>query len=157
EDLRLASMRNAADADQARRQVEYAQSALTNQLEGRGKVEVAEAEAAAADAARELERARVALDDMKPLFREGFVTRAELDRAEQTWQHAVEQKRVADLRRDALIGFERPAAADRTRAEVVAARDAVHRQSEAAAAQTAQRQAALDIAASRAAEISARI
>ncbi len=157
EDLRLESLRADADADQARQQVGYAESALTNQLEGRGKLEAAEAEAAAAEAGRELDRARVAFEDMKPLFKEGFVTRAELDRAEQAWQRATDQKRIAELRREAVLKYERPAAADRSRRELNAARDGLKRQGQASASQLAQRQAAVGLAESRMAEIAARL
>ena len=58
EELRLESLRAQGDLDAAREQIGHAERGLANQLEGRGRVELAEAEAAANEAARELDRAR---------------------------------------------------------------------------------------------------
>ncbi|MCC7416374.1 MAG: HlyD family efflux transporter periplasmic adaptor subunit [Acidobacteria bacterium] len=157
EELRLEQLRGGAEVERARQQIGYAESALTDELEGRGRLRVAEAEAAAAEAAREAARQQTAYEDMRPLFAEGFVTRAELDRAEQAAARAAEQKRLADLSREAVVNYERPAAADRSRRELDAARDGLARQTEAAASQTAQRQAAAALARSRVEEIEARI
>lgn len=157
EELRLEGLRTDAATDQARQQIGYAESALTDQLEGRGRLQVAEAEAAAAEAARELARLQTAFEDMRPLFKEGFVTRAELDRAEQAAQRAVEQKRLADLNRDAVVKYERPAATDRSRRELNVARDSLNRQTVTATSQLAQRQAAVGLAESRIDEVTARI
>ena len=157
EELRLEGLRRDAAVDQARQQIGYAESALTDQLEGRGKLQIAQAEAAAAEADRELTRLRTAFEDMKPLFTEGFVTRAELERAEQAAQRAGEQKRLADLNREAVVRYERPAATDRSRRDLDAARQGLARQVTTTDAQLAQRQAALGLAQSRVDEIGARI
>lgn len=157
EELRLEGLRSEAAMAQARQQIGYAETALTDQLEGRGKVQIAEAEATAAEAGREAERLQTAFEDMKPLFKEGFVTRAELDRAEQAAQRAAEQKRLADLSREAIVKYERPAATDRSRRELDAARDGLTRQTATINSQLSERQAAVGLAQSRIDEIGARI
>jgi len=157
EELRLESLGVEGDLETARQQVGFAETSLRNQLEGRGKLALAEADAAAGEAARELERAKKAYDDLKPLLAEGFITKAELDRAEQAWQHAEEQKRVADTRRETLVRYEQPAATGRAQADVFAAKDALTRQTESAAARANERRATVTAIESRVQEIRARI
>lgn len=63
-------------------------------------VQLLEAEAALAEAEREVVRARAALDDFRPMLAEGFITRPEFDRAGQALLRAEEQRTVAKARRD---------------------------------------------------------
>ena len=87
----------------------------------------------------------------------GFVTRVELERAEQAWLRAEDQQRLAAMRRDALVTFERPAITGRSESEVNSARDGLARQSETVASRLAQRQASVAAAQGRVDEIRARI
>ena len=156
EELRIEQLRADADAAQGREQVGYAQAEVDNQSQGKGRVAIAEAQAAEAEATRELDRARGAYEDMKPMLERGFITRAELDRAAQALKRAEEQASLAQLRREAVVGFERPAAAARSKRELDAARQAVTRVQETSRARLAQQQAAVRVAASRIDEITAR-
>jgi HlyD family secretion protein len=157
EALRLDTLKARGDVDQARQQVAFAETELANQREGTGKLDLAEAEAAAAEAARETARTRSAFDDLQPMLAEGFITAIELERAEQAWQRAVEQQTLAELRRDTVMRYARPAAVGRATADVHAARDAAAREAESAAARLSQRRAALALAEAKVAEIDARI
>jgi HlyD family secretion protein len=157
EELRIERLRADAEAAQAHRQVGYAETEVENETSGKGRVATAEAEAAEADAGRELVRARTAYDDMRPMLERGFITRAELDRAAQAVTHAEEQARLARIRREALMGFERPAATARSTGDLDAARQGLARQAESARAKRSQYEAAVRIAASRVDELSARI
>lgn len=156
EDLRLEQLRAQGEAQQAQQQVGFAESGLANQLEGRGRLEVAEAEAVATETRREVDRTRTAYDDMKPMLAEGFITRAELERAEQASRRAQEQLALAEFKLSTITRYERPAAIDRSRAEVNAARDAYGRSGESAAARLVQRQASVGMAQSRVTEARAR-
>ena len=156
EERRIEQLRADGEAAQARQQVGYAQSEVANQTDGKGRVALAEAEAAEAAAAREVARARAAYDDMRPMLARGFVTRLEVDRAEQVLRRAEEQLRLAELRRDAMAGFERPAATKRSQSDLDAAQQALIRQREAAQARLAEREAAARAAASHVDEIAAR-
>ncbi|MBI2836045.1 MAG: HlyD family efflux transporter periplasmic adaptor subunit [Acidobacteria bacterium] len=156
EDLRLEHLGAQAELDAASQQAELAERELTNQLEGKGRLELAEAEAAAAEAAREVERARTTLEDMRPLLAEGFVTRAEVERADQALARAEEQRDLRRLKLDAVKRHERPTAVAKSTSDVSAARQAIKRTGEATAARIAQRQAALAAAEGRVAEITAR-
>ena len=157
EELRLDRLHGDSETAQARQQIGYAQTALTNETDGKGRVQQAEAEAAEADAAREVETAGAAYEDMRPMLERGFITRVELKRAEQTLTHAQEQLRLAQLRREAVSGFERPAATARSKAELDAAKQALERQQQSVQARAAEHEAAVRIAASRVDEIAARM
>jgi multidrug resistance efflux pump len=88
-----------------------------------GRVQVMEAEAALAEAERDVRRAVSNVDDLRPLLEEGFITRAELERAEQALARAEEQRRIAAARLD-LRGAgraEAPAELSRSRAALDAA------------------------------------
>ena len=157
EEVRLETLHASGALDAARRQVRRAEQGLVNQVDGKGRLEIAEADAAASEASREADRARTGYEDLKPLFAEGFVTRAELDRAAQAWRRAEEQKRLADARRDTLVTYERPAATSLAEGDVQAAKDGLAREREAEASRRAERDAAVGVAAGRDAGIRARI
>jgi HlyD family secretion protein len=157
EELRIERLRADGETAQARQQIGYAESEVANQTDGKGRVAVAEAETAESDAEREVAHAQATVDDMTPMLARGFVTRAELDRAEQALRRARDVSKLATLRRDAVVGFERPAAAARSRAELDTARQALGRQGEAAQARLVEHEAAIRIAASRVDEINARM
>ena len=110
EELRLEELRVQADAEGADQDLRLAEETLRNDLDGRGRVQIAEAEAAVAETAREVARATRAYDDTRPLLDEGFVTRAELERIEQALRRAEEQHRLARLLHESITRYERPAA-----------------------------------------------
>ena len=157
EDARLDALRGREDLDAAQQQIANAERGLANESSGKGQVAIDETEAAFAEADRELTRARAAVEDLRPLLAEKFITRAELEHAEQALQRAADQRRLAATRRDAMLRFERPAAASRAQAEVHSAREALLRQSEAAAARSAQRRASISAVTSRIEEQQGRV
>ena len=157
EELRIERLRAEAETSQAEQQVGYAQRELSNQTDGRGRVVVAEVEAAHAEAQRDLDRAQSTHRDMLPMLERGFITRMELEKAEQAVQRAAEQLRLAKLRRDAMVGFERPAAEARSQADVESARQTLKRQRETARARLSSLEAAVRLASSRVDELRIRI
>lgn len=157
QELTLEELRGREETDTASQQVARAEAALASEVQGTGPLEVARAEAAAAEAARQVAEAARRYDDIKPLLSEGFVTRAEVERAEQAWRRAQEQQRLADLALAALTRYERPAALAQSEATVASARDALARARQGAAARLAERRAAAGIARSRIAESAARV
>jgi HlyD family secretion protein len=128
QDAELEVLRAAGEVDAAHQQVENAERALHNQTDGRGHVSLVEAEAAVAESSRALDQARKTGADLKGLLDQGFITRAELDRAEQALHSAEDQQRVVLTRRDALIRYEQPAAISRAESELTAAHDGLARQ-----------------------------
>lgn len=63
-------------------------------------LQLLEADAALAEAEREVARARTAVEDLKPMLAERFVTRPEFERAEQALTRAEDQRRLAAARRE---------------------------------------------------------
>jgi multidrug resistance efflux pump len=102
-------------------------------------------------------RTRAAYEDLKPLLAEGFITRLELDRAQQQWQRAEEQAALAALKRGTVQQYSGPAAVSRAKSAVQIARDALGRSREQAAARQAHREAAVAQAEARGQEIRARV
>lgn len=157
EDLRLETMRADSDIDTAKDQLSAAETTFTSEREGRGPLAIVEAEVGAAEAARERKLALTTAEDMRAMLKQGFVTRAETDRAEQALQQAEDRQRLADLRLATLKGFEQPAAIDKSRAGVATARKGLDTTVEAGRARLAQRRAAVSLTEARAMEARQRL
>ena len=63
------------------------------------------------------------LEDLQPLLAEGFITRTELERAEQQRDQAAEELILARRRRDALMNFGRPLELSQARSEAQASQE----------------------------------
>jgi HlyD family secretion protein len=157
EDERLESLSATAERDAAATKIASAESSLRNETEGRGRLALEEAVFADADAARQLTRTRQQFDDVQALLDKGFATRAEVDRAALDLGRAEDQRRLAAQKLASLREFERPAALDRGRADVDAARQDLQRARDASAARLAQRRAVLALAARRVDEYRAKV
>lgn len=156
-DFKVEQLRLQTDYDSASVRVDSAESALANQVDGQGRLDLAEADAAAADAAKEAAHARKAFEDLKPLLERGFITKAELDRAEQAAAKADTTARLANMRAQTIASYQRPAAIAKARAEVGIAKDTLGRQRDIAAARLQQAQTAVNLAVTRMAQSDARI
>jgi RND family efflux transporter MFP subunit len=143
------TLRSATEIETAARQQDTAGRALLNQAQGKGVVDLAAADAALNDAARELATATSNVADMAQLLKEGFVTRVEMDRAEQALQRAKDQHQLALTRRTALVKFDAPAALSRVEAEAKAAASNLARQQASATARSRERDAEVAVATSR--------
>lgn len=150
------SLRADEDVAAARQQIANAEQSLDNESNGKGRVVLAEAEHALAEADRNVLRSRATLDDLKPLLDQHFITRSEFQQAEQALQQAESDQSLAAVRRDAAVKYDRPAAAIRAQTEINSARDSLLRQIDAAKARTEQRRAAIDAATSRVQELRSR-
>ena len=157
EEARIEVLRGQIEIDAADQQIANAERGLVNQIEGHGQVTQLEAETALAEAERELTRARTTVNDLRPLLAESFITRTELERAEQALQHAEDQARLARVRRDSLVKHEGPAATAKAQSELGAARDGYLRQEESVKARITTRQASVGAARNRVAETRTRI
>jgi len=157
EDLRLEQMRAETDVAAAKDQVQFAETALAGQRDGKSPLAIAEAEAELAEADRQSARTDSAAADVRALFARGFATKAEADQADQLSRATQDRRRIAALRLTTLKNFETPAALARARAEVGGARKAVASASDAAQARLAQRAAAVAVARSRVQDARARL
>jgi HlyD family secretion protein len=132
QDIKLQEIQNLEDLAAARQKVERSRLELQDVRQGKGKLSEEEADAAVANADRELKKAEGALEDVKPLLAEGFITRQELDQREQQVARAREDLALARRRRDALMQFGRPLAVSQAEAEASITKEGL-RQLEAAA------------------------
>jgi HlyD family secretion protein len=157
EDLKLQALQNAEELQAARLRVEESHLELKDVQQGKGQLKEEEAEAAVANAERELKEAEGQLEDLRPLLDEGFITRTELERAEQKRDRAAEELLLARRRRDALVNFGRPLELTQARSEAQSSKETLRQLESANAHRIAQKEAAIDAARSRIEEASAKL
>ncbi len=157
QDYKLQSLQNREDVAVARQKVERSDLELRDVQDGKGKLKEEEVEAALANAERELQKAQSAADDLRPLLAEGFITKQELDRAQQQVAHAQEELNLARRRRDALKAFGRPLELSQARSEAVLSRESSKQLEAAAGFKLEQKKAAIAAAESRIEEASSKL
>jgi len=157
EDLKLQGLQNREELLAAQLRVEKSDLELKDVQQGKGRVKEDEVTQAVANAKRDLQKAETALADLRPLLAEGFITRAELERAEQQVASSREELQLAERRRDALLGFGRPLELSQARSDAQSSRETLRQLESAASYRVAQKQAAIASAQSRIQEAAARL
>jgi HlyD family secretion protein len=157
EDLKLQAIQNREELMAAELRVEKSDLELKDVQQGKGRVKEDEAAQALTIAERELQKAETALADLKPLLAEGFITRTELERAEQQVARAREDLELARRRKDALVSFGRPLELSQARSDVQTSRETLRQLESASSYRVAQKQAAIASAQSRIQEAAARL
>jgi HlyD family secretion protein len=157
EDLKLQAIQNTEELQAARLRVEESDLELQDVRKGKGQLKEEEAAAAVAAAERGLQEAEGQLEDLQPLLAEGFITRTELERAEQQRDQAAEELILARRRRDALLNFSRPLELSQARSEAQASQETLRQLENANAYRLAQKEAAISAARSRIDEASAKV
>lgn len=157
QDLQIQGVANSEELAQARLKRGRAELELADTTEGKGVLAEEEAAAGLTTAEREVAAAETALVDLKPLLAEGFITRQELERAEQALAKAREQREIARRRRDALMRFGRPLELSQAESGAQAARKTEQQVAAAAGFRVQQRRAAIAGAESRIAEAESRL
>jgi len=157
QDYKLQAIQNAEEQAAARQKVERSDLELKDVAEGKGRVREDEAGAAVANAERELAKTEGALEDLRPLLAEGFITKQELDRAEQAVARAREDLALARRRRDALVRFGRPLELSQARTEAQITKESLRQLESAASYRMEQKRAAITGAESRIQEASSKL
>jgi HlyD family secretion protein len=157
QDYKLQALQNREDVAAARQKVERSELELRDVQDGKGRLKEEEAEAAVANAERELGKAESAAEDLRPLLAEGFITKQELDRADQQVAHAREELVLAKRRRDALKDFGRPLELSQAKAEAVLSREGYKQLDAAASYKLEQKKAGIAAAESRIEEASSKL
>ncbi len=157
EDLKLQGIQNREELMAAALRVEKSELELKDVQQGKGLVKEEEAAQAVTNAERELQKAETALADLRPLLAEGFITRTELERAEQLVARSREDLELARRRRDALVGFGRPLELSQARSDAQSSRETLRQLESASSYRVAQKQAAIASAQSRIQEAAARL
>jgi HlyD family secretion protein len=157
EDLKLQGLQNQEELLAARLRVEKSDLEMKDVQQGKGRIKEEEAQTAVANAEREMQKAETALADLKPLLAEGFITRTELERAEQQVARSREELELARRRRDALLNFGRPLELSQARSDAQSSRETLRQLESAASYRLAQKRAAISGAQSRIQEAVARL
>ena len=157
QDLSLQEVQNSEEIAAARQKEDKSGLELRDVEEGKGKLREDEAKAELAEADRQLRRMSSARDDLKPLLAEGFITRQEMDRADQEVEKAAEKLAIAKRRHDSFFEFGRPIERSQARAEALSSRESSKALLSAAASRLEQRRAAIGGADSRIREAQARL
>jgi len=157
EDIKLQVIQNQEDLATARQKVERSGLELKDVQEGKGKLREEEAAAAVSNAERELQKAQGAHQDLKPLLAEGFITKQELERAEQVVARARDDLTLAQRRRDSLVQFGRPLELSQARSDATLTKESLRQLESAAAYRLQQKQAAIAAADSRIQEAASKL
>ncbi len=157
QDLKLQGIQNQEELSAARLKMQRSDLELRDVQEGKGRLKEEEASAAVANAERELLKAKTQLEDLKPLLREGFITKVELERQEQALARAQEELTLARRRRDALVNFGRPLELSQANSDAQSSKESYRQLESASAYRTAQKQAIISGAESRIVEAESRL
>jgi multidrug efflux pump subunit AcrA (membrane-fusion protein) len=149
QDLKLQAIQNQEEVAAARQKVTRSDLELRDIQQGKGLVKEEEAVAAVASAERDLQKAQTSHDDLKPLLAEGFITKMELEHAQQQVQQAAEQLALAKRRQDALVKFGRPLEVSQAEADASMTKDSLRQLQSAAAFRVEQKRSAIASAESR--------
>jgi len=157
QDVKLQAIQNQEELASARQKVERSDLELRDVTEGKGRLKEEEIVAAVANAERELQKARAAHEDLKPLLADGFITKVELERAEQLVAKAAEELSLAKRRRDSLLNYGRPLELSQARSDALLTKESVRQLESAAAFRVEQKKAAVAAAESRIQESAAKL
>ena len=157
QDYKLQLIENQEQMAGARQKLERSQRELRDVQEGKGRLKEEEAAAGVANAERELQKAKTALEDLRPLLAEGFITKQELEKAEQAVASAQEELALARRRRDSLVEFGRPLEISQARSEALITRESVRQLEASSAFRLEQKKAASSAAESRIQEAASRL
>jgi HlyD family secretion protein len=157
EDVKLQDLQNHEELQAARLRVEKSELELKDVQQGKGKVKEEELAQTVANAERELQKSESQLADLRPLLAEGFITRIELERAEQQVERNREDLALARQKRDALLNFGRPLELSQARSDAQTSRESLGQLESAVSARMAQKRAAVASARSRIEEASAKL
>ena len=157
QDLKLQGIANREELALARQKLERSELELRDVSEGKGLLREEEAQAAATNAERELQKAITAYEDLKPLLSEGFITKQELEKAEQQVAHQKEELALAKRRQRALLDYGRPLELSQARAEATLSKENFKELAVAADSKLGQKRATIQASLARIQELEAKL
>jgi HlyD family secretion protein len=157
QDLKLQGIANREELASARQKLERSELELKDVSEGKGRLREEEAQAAVTNAERELQKAVTAFEDLKPLLSEGFITKQELERAEQQVAHQQEELALAQRRQKALLAYGRPLELSQARSEATLSRESYKELAVVADSKVGQKRAAIQSSLARIQELEAKL
>jgi HlyD family secretion protein len=157
QDLKLQEIQNLEETASARQKVERSELELKDVQQGKGRLKEEEAAAAVSNAERELKKTQGARDDLAPLLAEGFITKQELERAQQAVARAEEELSLARRRRDAMTEFGRPLEVSQARSEALLTKESLRQLETSGVYKLQQKQTAIAAAESRIQEAASKL
>ncbi|MBI3932069.1 MAG: efflux RND transporter periplasmic adaptor subunit [Acidobacteria bacterium] len=154
---KLQLIENQEKLAKARQDAERTDLELKDIEEGKGKLKEEETVAAVTQAERELKKAESALEDLRPLLAEGFITKLELEKADQQVAKAREDLRLAQRRRDSLMNYGRPLEVSQARSNALLTKESVRQAREEATHKVEQKRAEIAGADSRIQETASKL
>ncbi len=157
QELKLLRIATREEVTEARDKVRLSELELKSVTEGKGKLAEAESAAKLSQARRELEKAVSNYDDLKPLLDEGFITKLELDRASQAVEKAREDLELTEIRHSTYIDYTRPTEVEGSRSAFNNSKESLRQAERANSYRLSQAEAALRLARSKEAELTAKL
>jgi len=157
QDQGLQQIQNQEELLAARQRTEKTELELRDVTEGKGRLREQEADVNVENAQRELQKAESTYLDLKPLLQGGYITKLELERAEQDMLKARQDFELAKSRRAALLQFGRPLERSHAQAEALATKESLKQLEASARHRLDQRRAAIAGAESRVREAAGKL
>jgi HlyD family secretion protein len=157
EERKLLQIASTEELTESKDKLRLSELELQSVMEGKGKLAEAESAAQLAQAERELQKAESSFEDLKPLLAEGFITKLELDRAQQAVEKAKEDLELLRIKHKTYMEYTRPAEVEASRAAVANSRESVRQTERAASYRISQAEAALKLAESKYSELVSRV
>ena len=156
-ELKLLTIAAREEQTESKDKLRLSELELQSVIEGKGKLAEAESAAQLAQAERELQKAESSFEDLKPLLAEGFITKLELDRAQQAVDKAKEDLELLRIRHRTYMEYTRPAEVEASRSAVANRKESVRQTERASSYRLSQAEAALKLAGSKHAELVSRV
>ncbi|MGH9388845.1 MAG: hypothetical protein ACRD1Z_04465, partial [Vicinamibacteria bacterium] len=156
QELKLLRIAAQEELTESKDKLRLSELELQSIIEGKGKLAEAESAAQLAQAERELQKAESSFEDLKPLLAEGFITKLELDRAQQAVDKAKEDLELLRIKHRTYMEYTRPAEVEASRSSVANRKEGVRQTERASSYRLSQAEAALTLAESKHAELVSR-
>lgn len=157
QELKLLRIASQEELTESKDKLRLSELELQSVIEGKGKLAEAESAAQLAQAERELAKAESSFEDLKPLLAEGFITKLELDRAQQAVDKAKEDLELLRIKHRTYMEYTRPAEVEASRASLANSKETVRQTERASSYRLTQAEAALKLAESKRAELMSRV
>ncbi len=157
QELKLLRIAAQEEVTESKDKLRLSELELQSVIEGKGKLAEAESAAQLAQAERELQKAESSFEDLKPLLAEGFITKLELDRAQQAVDKAKEDLALLRIKHRTYMEYTRPTEVEASRAALANSKEGVRQTERASSYRLTQAEAALKLAESKHAELVSRV
>ncbi|HJS73591.1 MAG TPA: efflux RND transporter periplasmic adaptor subunit [Vicinamibacteria bacterium] len=157
QELKLLQIAAQEELTESKDKLRLSELEMQSVIEGKGKLAEAESAAQLAQAERELAKAESSFEDLKPLLAEGFITKLELDRAQQAVDKAREDLELLRIKHKTYMDYTRPTEIEASRAALANSKEGLRTTERSGSYLLSQAEAALKLAESKHAELVSRV